>query len=405
MDIDPRLLWQDRLLERRPDLVRVEQGPNLDAIVRRDEILVAAADIADLEARSFSWVDRVHYDEDAMLARVKLRDGWVGKPVELANELNAEPGAPSRTSLISANHIFAGMPGSWGGGPASPPGQVNPAPKLTISVQRAVAPMTVAVVDTGVSDHDWFRDTAWWADVRAQDLEQLDVVPQDDYLDEQAGHGTFIIGVILQRAPETYIVANKLLSSDGVCDEFSVVRKLRRLKRWSDATGRRLDVVNLSFGGPTVDDQPPAQVADAVAALGPDTVVVACAGNDHTDRKFWPAALDGVIAVGALDSDGTDRAPFSNFGDWVDACAIGERVSSSFVKFDGPLPSTGDFDDDEFTGYATWSGTSFAAPAVAGAIVALAMERGIPATEAAKILLDPATHESRPGVGVVVAAA
>jgi subtilisin family serine protease len=106
--------------------------------------------------------------------------------------------------------------------------------------------------------------------------------------------------------------------------------------------------------------------------------------------------------VGALDSDGSDPAPFSNFGWWVDACAIGERVESAFIEFDGPLPPTGDYDRDRFRGYATWSGTSFAAPKVAGAIAQLAAERGIPASEAADRILDPAEHRSMPDLGVVV---
>lgn len=402
MDDNPRLLWQDRLLARRTDLERAELGHGLDAIIVRDEILVPGRYAADVESRAYEWIDHVRYDEDAMLAKIELRPGRGVQPAELARDLNAEPESLHPRWNLSPNHILAGMPGSWGGGPATPPGQLESPPSLPVSAQRTSTPVTVAVVDTGVSAHPWFEGSAWFAEVREQDIELLDELPHDHILDAQAGHGTFIIGVVLQHAPGAWIVPPQLLSSDGVCDEFSVVRKLRRLKRWSDTTGRRLDVVNLSFGGPTVDDLPPMHVAEAIAALGPDTVVVACAGNDKTTRPFWPAALDDVIAVGALDSDGSDRAPFSNYGPWVNACSIGERVASSFVTFNGPTPSTGDFDDDRFNGFAQWSGTSFAAPQVAGAIAALAMQQGIDATAAAAILLDPATTQSMPDLGVVV---
>ena len=67
-------------------------------------------------------------------------------------------------------------------------------------------------------------------------------------------------------------------------------------------------------------------------------MIVACAGNASTDRPFWPAAMKRVIAVGSLDTDGHDRAPFSNYGWWVDACTMGDKIVSSFFTFDGLGP-------------------------------------------------------------------
>ena len=94
------------------------------------------------------------------------------------------------------------------------------------------------------------------------------------------------------------------------------------------------------------------------------TVVVAAAGNDSTCRVTWPAALPGVIAVGALGPSGP--APFTNYGSWV-TCAPGVDVISNFFddvdKHDDKNPATSDFH-----GWAKWSGTSFAAPIVAAAI-------------------------------------
>jgi subtilisin family serine protease len=159
-------------------------------------------------------------------------------------------------------------------------------------------------------------------------------------------------------------------------------------------------VVNLSAGCHTYDDRPSPVVARAIAGLGRRTVVVACAGNAATDRPFWPAALKPVIAVAALDGD--ERAWFSNYGWWVDACAPGVGVVSCFVQFDGTRPRANHVDPDEFQGYAAWSGTSFAAPAVAGTIAAVAMREGLPAVLAADLVLDPAASMSRPDLGVVI---
>jgi subtilisin family serine protease len=137
-----------------------------------------------------------------------------------------------------------------------------------------------------------------------------------------------------------------------------------------------------------------------VAALTERAVVVACAGNQASDRPFWPAALDGVVAVAALDGD--ERAWFSNHGPWVDACAPGTDVTSCFVRFDGPLGRPGGPDPDEYTGYATWSGTSFAAPVAAGLIADLMAAEDLTARAAADRVLDPARHRVLPQLGVAL---
>jgi subtilisin family serine protease len=59
-------------------------------------------------------------------------------------------------------------------------------------------------------------------------------------------------------------------------------------------------------------------------------------------------------------------------------------------------------DPDAFAGYATWSGTSFAAPAVAGRIADLAATERISAPLAAARLLDPAGRRVSPDLGVVL---
>lgn len=63
---------------------------------------------------------------------------------------------------------------------------------------------------------------------------------------------------------------------------------------------------------------------------------------------------------------------FSSHGPWVDAAALGKDVHSTF--FEGnltPAPHDGSPQpQQQFSGFAKWSGTSFAAPWVAGRIAA-----------------------------------
>src|SRR5690606_22077516 len=194
-----------------------------------------------------------------------------------------------------------------------------------------------------------------------------------DYdLDAQAGHGTFVAGVVLRHAPAARLLARRVIGGDGVGDELDVIRALEWL-----AQRRRADVVNVSLGCHTFDDRPSPLLTRAISALGRGTVVVACAGNAGGDRPFWPAAMDAVVGVGAL--DGGERASFSNHGPWVDACAEGVDVTSTFVSFDGTRPAVDGIEPDAFEGYAVWSGTSFATPVVAGRIAGLAAAEDVDA--------------------------
>jgi subtilisin family serine protease len=130
-------------------------------------------------------------------------------------------------------------------------------------------------------------------------------------------------------------------------------------------------------------------------------VVVAAAGNHASDRPYWPAALKDVVAVAALADTGSggevERASFSNYGWWVDAAAPGEKIASSFLTH-------GRENGEEFHGYARWSGTSFAAPYVAGKIAALMSDKDMTAKDAVSELLDPAGTRI-PDLGVVVSSA
>src|SRR5262249_8587673 len=79
----------------------------------------------------------------------------------------------------------------------------------------------------------------------------------------------------------------------------------------------RLDSVVLTAGCHTPDDRCPPVLAREIERHQ-RTIVIASAGNDGTERPFWPAASPSVIGVGATGADGT-LASFSNRGDWVDA--------------------------------------------------------------------------------------
>lgn len=373
---------------RNPDIEYLHES----AMVRRNQLLVSARHADQVHDRARRFVERRQDHAELGVTQLHLRENAGVDLAALVTELRGEPGSHRHFS-VTLNHMMRGAP-NWNGGPYGPPSVCEPLPPPTVvPVQREV---TVGIVDTGIDPHPWFAEHGWFADCHNEVRETLDA-DLDYELDHQAGHGTFIAGVLMRHAPSARLRVERALESDGVTDELKILRGLARLYRRVTGTGEQLDVLNLSLGGYTFDDRPSPLISEALARIGRSTVIVAAAGNHNSDRPFWPAALKNVIGVAALTRNQftVERAPFSDYGWWVDACAIGVDVSSTFVTFE-------DEDGPDFQGYATWSGTSFAAPRVAGAIAHLAATKDISAADAAELLLDPDTNVRIPDLGTVV---
>jgi subtilisin family serine protease len=286
---------------------------------------------------------------DLQLQRWRLR-GDVRLP---ALERTLARAAEARQGVAAVNHVFTGEPIYWGG----PGGEPEPSTALSVPqpvIQAAQSTAALAVLDTGVPvPTPPFIAGALIADTGA-DIDLLDE-DADGELDTQAGHGTFIVGLAQRVVPGLPTEQQKVLDSMGFGDDLSVCLGLAE----ADAP-----VINLSLGGYTGGNRPPRGLRHAIRRLGRTRVIVAAAGNNGSDRPFWPAAFPEVVAVSAYDSRTEDAADFSNFGEWVDVSAPGVELRSCFV--DGTRENTAG--DVTFDGWATWSGTSFAAPLVAAEI-------------------------------------
>jgi subtilisin family serine protease len=262
----------------------------------------------------------------------------------------------------------------------------------------AQAPVTIAIVDTGVDfGHPDLKDKLLpgYSTIAAQPS------GRDDH-----GHGTHVAGIAAAMsdngtggsgmAPNAKLLPVKVLDANGKGDDADVAAGIV----WAADHGA--SVINLSM----VTDQASPLLRTAVEyAQGKHrAVIVAAMGNDGSSEKLYPAAFDGVIAVGA--SDMNDKpADFSNTGRWIAVTAPGVGIVSTFPTYSVTLSRAG------FTpGYTTMDGTSMAAPFVSGlaALIKSQAMRQTPAqvktaiTKAAKDLGAKGFDEST-GYGRIVA--
>ena len=163
----------------------------------------------------------------------------------------------------------------------------------------------VAVIDTGIAlDNE--RLDGWLNEIdrdnNDENVDLLDVfdvkgTPEMPILDFAAGHGTFAAGIIRQVDPRARILVYRGLDTDGLGSEDDVACAMIR------AAEDGAHVISLSLGIEAVDGVvPPALQAavDHIRSLPNPPAIVASAGNNGTQEPVYPAALDWVVAVAAL---------------------------------------------------------------------------------------------------------
>lgn len=324
-----------------------------------------------------------HFSQSGLPVRAFQVPDEVRVP-ELVERLRThEHGKP--TPNVGPNHVFTGEY-NYQGGPEDPPEPAKPGDEHKVPHPHS-GPPRIAVLDTGY-------DRAV-KDLHPGLYERLDYDGDEDavtgngFLAQEAGHGTFIAGIIMKHSPQLRIRQVRVLDPTGVGDDATVAHGL------ADA---RASVINMSLGGYTHGGRPPVALAAALGQLDDSVAVIAAAGNFGSDEPFWPAAFKRVVAVGALDTTNgaRARASFSNYGHWVDVYAPGTDVHSTYL--DGSYQEPGK-KLAHLTGWAKWSGTSFAAPQVA-AEIAKRIREGVTARQAAHQVLGEATWHA--GIGAIL---
>lgn len=234
-------------------------------------------------------------------------------------------------------------------------------------VRARGAGVAIAIIDTGIDlQHE---------DLRPRLMQGRDFVSNDDIPQDENGHGTHVAGIAAAAsgngigidgvAPDAQIMPLRVLDQKGTGLESSVASAINWALLRANSLGMRL-VLNMSFTDleyrGTVTSR---RIQDAVRqAWFAGAVIVAAVGNESLPFGNYPAAGPNILAVGAT-NENDRRAGFSNKGATV--VAPGDRIVSTY--WDGQTPN-------DHTVYASGSGTSMAAPFVAG-VAALLLSTGL----------------------------
>jgi Subtilase family len=307
-------------------------------------------------------------------------------------------GPPLEIPGVSPNHVC--VVSSYNSCPAGPP---KPAPpphhrfhdRFVEPLERRPATARVVVIDTGYIEHQGDRVLDHRVDpkqgfyVNTLGPGQVwhvcppDAVPpkhEGAELSEVTGHGTFIAGIVAHRCRHAEIIVvgerrevvplpdnpDSQVQAALYADEVSVANAV--LRHYRGAT-----VMSCGFAFPTLDAYPSSAFAAVMQVLNPPgepeppVIVVSPAGNEESNREYWPAAHPDVIGVASTNRMDNARAWFSNWGSWVKCCTRGQDVRSTYIHWGGDVQGEPE-GPQLFDGWARWDGTSFAAPKVAAAI-------------------------------------
>jgi subtilisin len=208
----------------------------------------------------------------------------------------------------------------------------------------------VWIIDTGVDTHH--------PDLDVDTVLSKSFVSNETSVEDNNGHGTHVAGIIgalnnsfgvVGVAAGTKIIALKALDGDGEGSTSQLIMALNYVGQ----NAKSGEVVNMSLGSDTIS----AALDNAVLTLAEKGILFAIAAGNESEKADLssPGRVNhpNIFTVSAIDSLGR-FASFSNFGnDVVDLAAPGVDIVSTY--------SNGR--------YARLSGTSMAAPHVAGILV------------------------------------
>ncbi len=306
---------------------------------------------------------------------------------------------------------------------SQPPTTCAPKQKGCVAAAAVMAPRApaIAIVDSGI-------DSSKVADFGSRIEASVNFVSSEPGVTgDPLGHGTMVAGIAAGAAPNhvgaspsSPLVDVRVADSQGQAQTSDVIAGLDWILQNKDQLNIR--VVNISLGSSASSTVAFDPLDQAVEQLWLDglVVVVAAGNNGQKDAPVpigSPANDPFVITVGALDehqSAGTSddfRAPWSSYGTTDDGFAkpdisapgrymVAPVPAGSLLTQEHPDRCPGGSKTLIDNGYMWMSGTSFAAPVVAGAAAqVLALHPNWTPNQVKGALMDTASPNKGSGVG------
>ena len=235
--------------------------------------------------------------------------------------------------------------------------------KQAWDISQGDTSIIIGIIDTGI---DWIHPDIranMWAGI-GYDFGGLDGTPDNNPIEDNPYHGTFVAGVasavtdngigVSSIGFKSHLMAVKTTRDDFKDPVGGLPYILYGFEGILYAADHGAKVINCSWGGGGFSNME----QDVINyALSKGALVVAAAGNDNLLEDFYPASYNGVFSVAATTL--SDRkASFSSFGFHVDCSAPGLNIYSTWQP----------------NSYTRGSGTSFSTPLVSG-LAALVFSR------------------------------
>lgn len=209
----------------------------------------------------------------------------------------------------------------------------------------------IAVLDTGVDvDHPDLGDKI----IKEGAYNCFD---DSSKVSDKFGHGTHVAGIAAAKtnnergmagvAWKAKILPVKVLNNYGTGSDLTTAKGIVYAANWDENHPDKRVVINMSFSGAGYSTV----LKNAIDyAIKRGVVVVSSMGNKFASQYAYPAACEGVIAVGATNYQ-DEKASFSTTGEWISVSAPGTNIVSTMPEGN----------------YTQKKGTSMASPHVAGA--------------------------------------
>lgn len=221
--------------------------------------------------------------------------------------------------------------------------------------------LTIAIIDTGFDEQHPLYNPLWdkpYDPTKINVIAAMWYITDFDGLDDQDGHGTATTGVVWQIVPKAYFI---------ICEAPQFTYQIINSFDWANKQGAQVITTSLGTLGDKPSDGTSELARAASAAADYDTTVVAAAGNWGNGDNYPVDPSTGlfVLSISSIQSDNTIYRPASPqysypnyYGEIKPTLAAPGRSIYTLTTVE--------------KGYVTyWSGSSFAAPHVAGSALVL----------------------------------